>query len=419
MKKLFIFTDEFPYGKGEKTFLTPELESLVSHYDITIISMATDGMVLDTSNVSSLPHGIHLKRGRRFNPGAFIRGCLKMPFSAEGREEIARILQETSTAVLRVQRIVESIKQYGLACSIKKSYEKLGIFQDMNDAVYYSFWLNHCNLALALKKREVPQLAIISRVHGYDLYDERAPYSRQVFQWMKLAQSNKIIFAAQTAMDYFMERHHLSTESAQGKLVLSRIGSTRAETNHPKAPFSELPLIVSCSNAIPLKRVELIIEALALIPEMHVRWIHFGEGVCLDRLKALARSRRIDAEFRGFVHNDEIRRFYASQYVNAFITTSSTEGGCPVSITEALAFGIPIIGTDVGGIPEQIDGNGLLLASSPSAEDVAKAIRKILTTPQSEYEQMRARSQEIFDRRFNPKENIRTLEDAIASVSQR
>ena len=61
---------------------------------------------------------------------------------------------------------------------------------------------------------------------------------------------------------------------------------------------------------------------------------------------------------------------------DSFITTSSTEG-LPVSIQEAMAAGIPIIGTNVGGIPEMIDGNGVLLSANPSNKEVAEAILRI------------------------------------------
>ena len=40
MKKLFLITESFPYGKGEKSFIMPELPYLAEEYDLTIISCA-------------------------------------------------------------------------------------------------------------------------------------------------------------------------------------------------------------------------------------------------------------------------------------------------------------------------------------------------------------------------------------------
>ena len=36
-RKLYIITDSFPYGKGEKTFVLPEIEILKNDFAITIV----------------------------------------------------------------------------------------------------------------------------------------------------------------------------------------------------------------------------------------------------------------------------------------------------------------------------------------------------------------------------------------------
>lgn len=46
-----------------------------------------------------------------------------------------------------------------------------------------------------------------------------------------------------------------------------------------------------------------------------------------------------------------------------------------MSIIEALAHGIPVIATNVGGIHEQINNNGILLDENPTRESIAEAIR--------------------------------------------
>ena len=64
----------------------------------------------------------------------------------------------------------------------------------------------------------------------------------------------------------------------------------------------------------------------------------------------------------GQVSNREVISYYMNNHVNLFINVSESEG-IPVSIMEAISFGIPVIATDVGGTSEiVIDGfNGLLL----------------------------------------------------------
>ena len=58
-----------------------------------------------------------------------------------------------------------------------------------------------------------------------------------------------------------------------------------------------------------------------------------------------------------------------------FINVSSTEG-IPVSIMEAMSFGIPVIATAVGGTPEIVNNeNGYLLSKDPSAKELAEVIQ--------------------------------------------
>lgn len=66
--------------------------------------------------------------------------------------------------------------------------------------------------------------------------------------------------------------------------------------------------------------------------------------------------------FTGMIEHEKIHRYY--QAADIFILPSYTEGGGPpLVIMEAMACGLPIIGTNVGGIPEGIENgvNGYIL----------------------------------------------------------
>lgn len=109
--------------------------------------------------------------------------------------------------------------------------------------------------------------------------------------------------------------------------------------------------------------------------------------------------------FKGKVDNREVIEFYKSNKVSAFITVSSTEG-CPVSIMEAMSYGIPIIGTRVGDIPYMIDKNGLLLSENPSVSDISEAIREIMDASSEKEESMRQASYKLWEENFNVDKNV-------------
>jgi glycosyltransferase involved in cell wall biosynthesis len=54
----------------------------------------------------------------------------------------------------------------------------------------------------------------------------------------------------------------------------------------------------------------------------------------------------------------------------------------PVSVLEAAAFGLPVVSTDVGGIPCLLrDGEEALLVPEGDAEAMAGAVRRLLDEP--------------------------------------
>jgi glycosyltransferase involved in cell wall biosynthesis len=74
------------------------------------------------------------------------------------------------------------------------------------------------------------------------------------------------------------------------------------------------------------------------------------------------------------VTHDAVRDFYLTQPVDVFVNASTTEG-VPVSIMEAMSFGVPVVATDVGGTGELVNSrNGALLVPNPTPAEIADAI---------------------------------------------
>ena len=137
--------------------------------------------------------------------------------------------------------------------------------------------------------------------------------------------------------------------------------------------------------------------------------MHFGQGEEKEKLERLAKEllepmKNIKYEFKGFVTNEQILNYYGESRPSCFITTSLTEGS-PVSMQEALACGIPLIGTDVGGIYEMIEGNGYLLSKEPTPEETADAICKIYNLSETEHYAMSKKSLEIWSEKFDREKN--------------
>lgn len=107
--------------------------------------------------------------------------------------------------------------------------------------------------------------------------------------------------------------------------------------------------------------------------------IFLGDGPQRARLQDLAQEMLLSTciHFPGFATDvgERLKTF-------DLVVFSSIREGIPVAMLEAMAAGIPIVATRVGGIPEVItDGMNGLLVESGSPEALAKAIARVAADP--------------------------------------
>jgi len=100
----------------------------------------------------------------------------------------------------------------------------------------------------------------------------------------------------------------------------------------------------------------------------------------LERAKQLANQLEVTVDFTGKLSKaDWIKR---SEKYNIFINTTHFDN-MPISVIEAMALGLPVISTDVGGMPFLIQNkkNGILVKPD-SVEAFVKAIQYIVDYPE-------------------------------------
>ena len=133
----------------------------------------------------------------------------------------------------------------------------------------------------------------------------------------------------------------------------------------------------------PVKGVQYLIRAMKQVNDTipDARLIIIGNGRERGMLEALSAELGIQeyVQFRGEVPHESVLSFM--QQADVFVLPSLSEG-FPMVIVEALACGLPVVGSRVGGMPEIItDGiNGYLV----EAKDVGAIAEKILLLLQDE-----------------------------------
>lgn len=138
------------------------------------------------------------------------------------------------------------------------------------------------------------------------------------------------------------------------------------------------PIILSTSRFGQRKGMEYLIKAVAQVPQARL-WLA-GGGVLEPKLKQLARklkiSRRI--KFLGPVAHDRLPALYRKAKI--FVLPSLSESSSN-SLLEALASGLPVVATNVGGSPELVNSRNGLLVPPADNRTLAGAINQLLSRP--------------------------------------
>jgi glycosyltransferase involved in cell wall biosynthesis len=149
-------------------------------------------------------------------------------------------------------------------------------------------------------------------------------------------------------------------------------------------PDPNRPIILFVGSNMYRKGVpDLIMAAPGVIKEHpQAKFIFVGEDKSVDRLKRMCDDLKVacNFEFAGWQSQETLLSYY--QQATVFVMPSLTEA-LGVTFLEAMAAGVPVIGTNVGGIPEIIqDGINGLLVPVESPCSITDAINQLLSDAQ-------------------------------------
>ena len=141
------------------------------------------------------------------------------------------------------------------------------------------------------------------------------------------------------------------------------------------------PIILFVGGNMQRKGVPDIIDASPNIIKQfpNTKFIIVGGDKAIDKMREKCREKRVESNFHftGWCPQDKIINYYKN--ATLFIMPSLIEA-LGVTFLEAMAAGLPVIGTNVGGIPEIIqDGVNGRLVPVNSPKSIAKTIIELLS----------------------------------------
>lgn len=397
MKKiLFVFTNNFPFSIGEP-FFENEIPYLYDSFDQIII--ISNDMI--SSQTREIPDDIEILRfpytlskvqkltsfTNVFNPLFWKElKTIKRKYKIKVRKEIISTMLQT----------IEKSKGYNRLIS--------NLIQDRNtnSNLYYlySYWNNDIAFAISKYKKKHPDVIAFSRMHGSDAFFEANNIGYLPFRKYILDNLDFVFSISRKAKLYYNNLFN----GIDKKIKVCRLGVQ--QQRYQKYEDNSVLKIVSVSVLIPIKNVETIVDGLNLL-EKDFYWTHFGTGQLHECLEQKANAHfKGKFEFKGHLSNNELLKFYSNNYIDLLINVSLSEG-IPVSIMEAMSFGIPVIASNVGGTSEIVKHgyNGFLLSARPKPEEVQKQVLYFYNLSRAEKEQLRQNAFKTWERLYNAQRN--------------
>lgn len=288
-----------------------------------------------------------------------------------------------------------------------KKLEKYDFTQYERITVYSYWFFVSAMIGTMIKDALKPyckNIKLVSRAHRYDIYENVNELNYLPMRAYLLEKYDEIYPCSVNGEEHMRKRYPVYAK----KINHSYLGTSDCGT----ARFSNDGFhIVSCSNIKDIKRVDRIVCALELLKDSginNLKWTHIGDGPDFEKIKNLTEKKLgfMSVTLNGKTSNTNVLNFYRKTPVDLFINVSSSEG-LPVSIMEAISFGIPVIATDVGGTSEIVKNNynGKIIDIDFSNNDLAFEIKKYAFSDEKEKEKMRANARSYWEENFDANKN--------------
>lgn len=234
--------------------------------------------------------------------------------------------------------VVWTVHDYELICPNIHFIANGKICEDCKNHKYYKVTINKC------KKSSFTASSITSiKAYVHELLNIRGKVDRfiipSIFMYNKFIDfgwnKNKLIFIRN-----FLSQDHI-------------------KINNPPVPSN---YVVYFGGLSPWKGINTLIEAMSKLPSITLKII--GGGVdYYDIKEKIANNSLKNIKILGRKEGNELFNIVSGAKFS--IIPSEWYENCPYSIMESLSMGVPVIGADIGGIPEIVkDGyNGLLFKS--------------------------------------------------------
>ncbi|MDT8903863.1 glycosyltransferase family 4 protein [Anaeroselena agilis] len=395
--KIAFITSSLPCGPGESFIITEIKELQRQGHSILNIPMCPRGHIVhrETEQINSLVAPLFSV--------AIMMGALRTLLSAPGRSS------KCLAWIFRSRNLLTFLKNFAV---FPKALWLADYIRRQNFTHLHVHWLA-TSATLCMIAAEITGLPWSFTAHRGDI----------VLNNLLTLKMTKATFGRCISLKSKALVEMLSGGDKDGKLNVIHMGIEMPQLPAPVRSPREKNVILSPASLIPVKGHCNLLSAAKILIEQGVNfelWLA-GEGELRNRLAKQVMSQGLEnhVKFLGQVSHDTLMGYYAQGLIAFTVLASVDLGngeheGIPVALMEAMAYGIPVVATATGGIPELVSDGGILVPQQ-DPDSLAQAIGKLLEDRHIWF-RLSQDARQVVERDFNVVVTARKLYELIAAI---
>lgn len=235
--------------------------------------------------------------------------------------------------------------------SVNEKYVFLEKFITSNafeHAVILSYWMEEWATVCSLLKRNGRIDKFYSKVHGYDVFEERWSYRIIPFRKFQLKYVNKVIAPCVETCKELKKKY----PKFKDKFTFAYLPVLKVPSLLNPVPDLGIIKVYTVSGFTYEKGIDRVAESLLRLNK-DVQWTHFGKinyDDFYNNINSSLESSKVELICKGFIDNSSLYQILESEPYDCLFHFSRSEGGLPIVIQEAISLGIPVVAVKVGGI---------------------------------------------------------------------
>jgi glycosyltransferase involved in cell wall biosynthesis len=363
--KIVYVTQRLPFGEGE-TFVIPEVDALLAagHQVLLVPRSSRDPVIHD--DVGAL-----LARTRRLPRSGRIAGAVAQSLTRRPRQTLAAFWRLRRTRPRR--RAIANLRAAAEGIWVARVARAWGA-----DHIH-AHWA-HLTATLAMAASEVSGIPWSFTAHRYDVV-----LNNLLDDKLRSARFGRFIAREMAAV-----AGSLVSPEAMRRSEVIHMGVPVPPLPNGRAPARATPVVLCPARFVKVKGHEYLLEAAAGLMRRGVAlelWLA-GDGPEEATIARRVRDLGLESRVRmlGLLPHAGLLRLYRERQVDCVVLPSLDLGahlheGISIALVEAMAHGVPAIGTRTGGIPELLGGGAGLVVPPADADALADALDRVLRSP--------------------------------------